>query len=201
MFEVDSPGSQLQKRAAVARLFPSAVAGKGDPAGEAGLRFVAQDFEHEPIDSLPDALRREGLDNKKPTFVLLEGARVLRRNAYSTNLTNLEGVVEYLTPEAVDATVRVARKLGGARSRLVVEYVQPSTFRVSWLHRATVFAWFRTAGESFRFMGWEAGALDGYLAARGWKLLSNESTLEAAARLNARPVKRVVTHIGVAEAV
>ena len=180
VFEVDSPGSQLQKRAAVTRLFPSAVASKGDPSSQAGLRFVAQDFEHEPVDSLPDVLRREGLDTNKPTFVLLEG------------------VVEYLTPEAVDATVRIARALGGVHSRLVVEFVRPSDHQMSRAER--FFARFDPAGEEIRFKGWDDGALGPYLAERGWKLLSSESTNEAAQRFKARPVTGVVTFVAVAEA-
>ena len=145
--QVDSPGTQLAKRAGVARFSPpgGAKPGKWD--------FEPVDFEVDtPADILPK-LRRRGLDPSQRTLVLLEG------------------VVMHLTPPAADATIRAARSLGCAGSVLVMDEVPPSAVRrVAWRPWAKLvkLLFNFTAGERFRLWGWEDDELQPYLKARGW---------------------------------
>jgi methyltransferase (TIGR00027 family) len=93
VFEVDHPDTQVVKRRVV-----------GDVLGglPAHVRFVPVDFDH---DDLAAALDRAGLVPGLRTFILWEG------------------VVSYLTPDAVDATVRWAARIAGAGSELALTYV------------------------------------------------------------------------------
>ena len=115
--------------------------------------FEPIDFEVDtPADILPK-LRRRGLDPSKRTLVLLEG------------------VVMYLTPPAADATIRAARSLGCAGSILVMDEAPPSAVkRMAWRPWAKLvkLLFCFTAGERFRFCGWEDDELQPYLKARGY---------------------------------
>jgi methyltransferase (TIGR00027 family) len=72
------------------------------------LTFIAIDFEKE---SLPQKLDKAGfLKNKRSLFIL-------------------EGVLMYLTAEAVAETLKVIRDYAGGDSRLVFDYVRDSVMR------------------------------------------------------------------------
>jgi methyltransferase (TIGR00027 family) len=63
VFEVDSPGSQNAKLAAVAH---------ARVATPPLLRFIAHDFETEGMEALPQKLHDAGLDTSAPTFTIWE---------------------------------------------------------------------------------------------------------------------------------
>jgi methyltransferase (TIGR00027 family) len=102
-----------------------------------------------------------------------------------------EGVASYLTPQAVDATVRWARSVSGPGSHLVLTYVHRGVIdeTVQFPHAA---AWVRSvarAGEPFVF-GFEPAELPVYLNRRGWDLAADVSTTEALVRYGL-PSRRV----------
>jgi len=90
VFEVDHPDTQAVKRRVVERAFD------GLPDH---VRLAPIDFDHEPLGKVLDAA---GLIRGRATFTIWEG------------------VVSYLTPEAVDATVRWASAASGTGSELVM---------------------------------------------------------------------------------
>ena len=113
VFEVDHPDTQAWKRA---RLRTAGI----DPP--AALRFVATDFEREP---LIDALARGGLDTHAPTYVAWLGVTIyLTRDAIHRTLAALatlapgSGVVfEYTIPaDSLPAPARPARAAMAARA-------------------------------------------------------------------------------------
>jgi methyltransferase (TIGR00027 family) len=95
VFEVDHPASQAHKRARIAAM-PS-----GAPLCARDVRFVGVDFER---DSLIERLAAAGHDRAQPTVFLCEG------------------VIMYLTAEAVDATLRALATLAAAGSLLALSY-------------------------------------------------------------------------------
>ena len=96
VFEVDHPASQAWKRARVAELGIEAPA---------GLRYAPIDFERE---TLPEGLRRAGVDPGAPVFF------------------SLLGVTQYLSPEAMQRTLRDVAGFGAAGSALVLEFIAPA---------------------------------------------------------------------------
>lgn len=128
-FEVDSPGSQRAKRAALRRA--------GLSAGSARVAFVELDFEAHAAAALPaalsDALRAAGLDA-------------------TSSLTVWEGVLVYLPREAADATLQALRLCGGPGSQLALTYQEPA--REGRTRRGFAHALVRLlaarAGEQFR---------------------------------------------------
>ena len=158
VFEVDHPDTQAVKR----RVLTGAL-------GQlpAHVRFVAVDFDH---DYLVTALDRAGFRAGRPTFVLWEG------------------VASYLTPEAVDATVRWAHDATGEHSELAFTYVHRGLIdgTVTFPHAE---AWVRSvaeAGEPF-VSGFDPAELPAYLEARGWEPLEDLSTTEALVRRGLDP--------------
>ncbi|MDT7743460.1 MAG: hypothetical protein QOE59_2538 [Actinomycetota bacterium] len=153
VFEVDHPDTQAVKREVLARTLGRLPAHVG---------FVAVDFDH---DDLGVALDRAGFRTGRPTFVLWEG------------------VASYLTPEAVDTTVRWARDAAGEPSELAFTYVHRGLIdgTVPFPHAE---AWVRSvaeAGKPFVF-GFDPGELPDYLDERGWTLFEDISTTEALTR-------------------
>jgi methyltransferase (TIGR00027 family) len=153
VFEVDHPDTQTVKRATLTRVLG---------ALPRHVTFVAVDFDR---DDLGAVLDRAGFHTGRPTFVLWEG------------------VASYLTPRAVDATVRWSREASGAGSELAFTYVHRGLVdgTVDFPHAA---AWTRSvadAGEPFVF-GFEPAELPGYLRDRGWALTEDISTTEALTR-------------------
>lgn len=154
VFEVDHPATQAAKRRLVAaRLRPERLA---------HVRFVPADLLHDDLDT---ELSRAGFRHGVPTVVIWEG------------------VTNYLTAGAVDATLRFLAGATGAGSRIIFTYVDRAVLDGSrrfdglaeW--RAAV----RDAGEPWTF-GFDPAELPGYLAERGLTLTTDLSTREAAAR-------------------
>lgn len=158
VFEVDHPDTQVVKRRVLARVLGQLPA---------HVEFVAVDFAR---DDLSAALDRAGFVAGCATFVLWEG------------------VASYLTPDAVDATVRWAHDATGEGSELAFTYVHRGLIdgTVRFPHAE---AWVRSvadAGEPFVF-GFDPAELPTYLKARGWALLEDISTTEALARQGLDP--------------
>lgn len=153
VFEVDHPATQGHKRAVLERL------GAHSPA-----RYLTWNFERAPMAELPAALAAAGLDPSAPTFTIWEG------------------VTMYLTPAAIDASLRAIRAYSPAGSQLAMTYFAKQRFeRPSLLVRAAqlVVAQF---GEPWRF-GWEPEELPRYLAERGFALSFDRSLAELAREL------------------
>jgi len=152
VFEVDHPDTQSVKRQVLERRF-----GALPPH----VTFVAVDFDREP---LAPAVATAGLQAGQRTFTIWEG------------------VASYLTPAAVDTTVRWTGDVAGPGSELVLTYVNREL-----IERTREFpnadAWVRSverAGEPFVF-GFTPDELVGYLAVRGWTLVDDLATPEALA--------------------
>ena len=154
-FEVDHPSTQARKVGPIATTFGRIPA---------NVRFVAVDFE---ADDLGAKLADAGLDPEAPTFFIWEG------------------VLGYLEPEAIDATLGWIAATGARGSRVVFTYIDESAVSLDAWDESWVQAVGR-AGEPFRTALDPAGLSD-FLAARGLRLLSDESTAEAAARYGLRP--------------
>lgn len=150
-FEVDHPVTQAAKREALARA-----------TGElpATVHFVAVNFER---DSLAEALDRAGLRRGIGTCIVWEG------------------VFSYLTPEAIDATLRWTVQVSGPGSRLILTYIDAEALRPTGRTPAWIAAVER-AGEPFA-TGLDPEEAAGFFADRGLRLVSDESTRESAASL------------------
>jgi len=152
VFEVDLPSTQAVKRRVVEQLF-----GETPPH----VRFVPVDFDR---DDLVAAMAAAGLATGRRTYTICEG------------------VLAYLTPQAVDVTLRWASAISGPGSEIAFTYVHRGL-----LDRTRRFAYarpwvesVRRAGEPFVF-GLDPGTLTDYLAERGWRHLDDLSTTEALA--------------------
>jgi methyltransferase (TIGR00027 family) len=153
VFEVDHPATQEKKRAAV-----------GGDAAAAKVVFVPWDFEREPLSDLPARLAAEGHDARAPT------------------MTISEGVLMYLTSEAVDATFSCVKSYTAAGSPVAFTYFDRALVidrsRDALGERAAV----RLIGEPFRF-GFDPSAVPAWLEARGFRLERDESCGTAARKL------------------
>ena len=174
VFEVDHPDTQAVKRRRLA----------------AKLRSLPRNVLYVPVDFLRDDFGRclvdAGYSAEVPTFFVWEG------------------VTNYLTAEAVDATLRWIAASSPNTSRLSFTYVdrglldgtEPFPGSEGWV--ATV----ERAGEPFTF-GLDPAELEHYLSARGMRLLSDESTAEVHDRLGARaaggPRPPAFYHVALAE--
>ena len=125
--------------------------------------YLAWDFETQPMDDLPAALAAAGHDPAAPT------------------LTIWEGVTMYLTEPAIDASLRAIASWSAAGSELAMTYMTRARLHSSLAMRA-VRAVVQRLGEPFRF-GWDPDQLPAYLATRGFTLVSDVSTTEAAREL------------------
>ncbi|MFB9235861.1 class I SAM-dependent methyltransferase [Plantactinospora siamensis] len=124
------------------------------------IRYVPVDFEHDDLRARLDAA---GFEASAPTAVVWEG------------------VTNYLTAEAVDATLAVVHELIGAEGLLVMTYVDarvladPARFpeAARWMRAVA------RAGEPWTF-GLHPDKTPGFLAARGFRLRADMSTQDAA---------------------
>jgi len=144
IFEIDHPNTSHLKRQHVETLLGNLPR---------HVTFVAADFNRE---RLGDVLRGAGVDFTRPVFFVWEG------------------VSQYLTAEAVDATFRdVATSAAG--SKLLFTYVHRDAIAgrtdaydgMAAIHQAV-----NDAAEPWTF-GFEPGELPDYLAARGYRLISD----------------------------
>jgi methyltransferase (TIGR00027 family) len=155
LFEVDHPSTQTAKRQRLlARCSPL----------PANVRFVPVDFEKDDLETM---LRHAGFDTTVATVAVWEG------------------VVSYLTPAAVDQNFRTLARIlaykGAQGSQLIFSYVHQGAldgsvaFREARRWKSSV----RSSGEPFIF-GFDPAALADYLRPRGFALVSDVSTAEAA---------------------
>jgi methyltransferase (TIGR00027 family) len=154
-FEVDHPATQAFKRTRLRRAAPRGA--------DARVRFVAVNFEH---DDLARVLLDAGYEVRVPSVFLWEG------------------VTNYLTPPAVDGTLAAIRRLTCPGSVLLFTYVvraaldpDPVAFPEAKRWMAAV----RKRGEPWIF-GVEPSSLQGFLRDRGFALVDDTSTAEAARR-------------------
>jgi methyltransferase (TIGR00027 family) len=133
-------------------------------AAPASVRYVSWDFEARPMRELPSALAAAGHDAARPS------------------LTIWEGVTMYLTPDAIDASVRAVRAYSGTGSQLAITYFTRDMLEKPSAIRTMMSVVVAQAGEPFRF-GWHPGELPGWLAARGFALDRDLSIGEEARRL------------------
>jgi methyltransferase (TIGR00027 family) len=153
VFEVDHPDTQAAKRERVRRRL-----------GEqpAHVSYVRVDFDRQDVGT---QLAGAGFQPGARTFFVLEG------------------VISYLTADAVDATFRFVAAAGGPGSEIAFTYLHRGVIDGS--HRPPgsrqAEARVSTAGEPWRF-GFDPDELPGYVSARGLELLEDVSPAEAAPR-------------------
>lgn len=144
VFEVDHPATQARKRAGLARQLDSLPP---------NLRFVPLDFDRE---KLPEALARAGYEPHARTFFIWEG------------------VISYLTAEAVDETLRFVARSSAPASRIVFTYLHRGVLDGSARFEGSdaLIAWVRARKEPFTF-GFDPAHLGEELAARGLRLVED----------------------------
>ncbi|MHB8420405.1 MAG: class I SAM-dependent methyltransferase [Myxococcales bacterium] len=151
VFEVDHPATQARKRKLLAEA--------GAPPAE--VAFLAWNFEQQPLEALPAALRALGHDPSKRT------------------LTIWEGVTNYLSAEAIDATVGTVRGYCAPGSLLGFTYADRSTIEHprgwerldQWL--------IARRGEPLR-SGFDPAELPAWLRGRGFALQTDQSLADLA---------------------
>ena len=137
VFEVDHPSTSASKRTIVETVLASAPR---------HVRFVPIDFNSQP---LPSTMKAAGYDPDQRTLFIWEG------------------VTNYLTEDAVDATLRwCARAAGG--SQVVFTYIHRSVLDSPESFHGTrkLFATLNAAGERWTF-GLDPSSLSPFLAERG----------------------------------
>jgi methyltransferase (TIGR00027 family) len=125
--------------------------------------YLPFDFERDALTELPARLHADGLDPAQPT------------------LTIWEGVTMYLSEPAIDATMSAVRALG-RDSRLAMTYIDKRALQRRPTEVALSARIVARVGEPWRF-GWHPAELPKWLAARGFRLASDESDTDLAARL------------------
>ena len=154
VFEVDHPATQGHKRRVL-----------GDaPADGCITRHVPWDFESRPMSALPAALAGAGHDAAAPT------------------LTIWEGVTMYLTPAAIDASVRAVRAYSAAGSQLAMTYFTRDMIDRPNPAVRLLSAIVASGGEPFRF-GWDRAELPSWLGERGFEQSRDVSIADEARRL------------------
>lgn len=153
VFEVDHPATQAKKRALMER-----------ETARARVVFVPWDFEREPLDRLRARL---GLDGHE---------------ARAATMTISEGVLPYLTDEAVEATFAAVRSYAGPGSLFTFTYFDRVLLRERAGDARVVRLAVRLMGEPFRH-GFDPEALPRWLAERGFTLARDESASALALRM------------------
>lgn len=125
--------------------------------------YVPFDFERDPLASLPARLHAEGLDARAPV------------------LTIWEGVTMYLGEPAIDATLKAVRGLSDD-SRLALTYIDRRALARKSREVALSARIVARVGEPWRF-GWHPSEFPGWVAARGFTVVADESDADLAARL------------------
>jgi methyltransferase (TIGR00027 family) len=152
VFEIDHPATQANKRR---------LAGPGS-AGDA-TTFVAWDFERDPPGALPQRLGDAGYCRDSPGCVVWEGVTMYLSEA--ANAATFAMLADLLAPGSAVAFTYFAKDLlaaPGWRDRLMRQFVARH-------------------GEPWIF-GWEPEQLPAWLAARGFALEHDDSTVTLAAR-------------------
>jgi methyltransferase (TIGR00027 family) len=162
VFEVDHPATQGHKQATLARL-----------GIDAPVHYVTWDFETRPLDELGDALVDAGHDPSRPT------------------LTIWEGVTMYLTETAIDASLRAIADWSSPGSMLAMNYFSKERLTTPSLVTRVIRAAVATVGEPFKW-GTSPDELVPFLEERGWNVLDDISTQEAADKLMPADLARAV---------
>jgi methyltransferase (TIGR00027 family) len=152
IFEVDHPDTSAAKRRAIA-------ARLGSPP--AHVRYTAVDFDR---GSLEAAMSAAGLDLRRRVFFLWEG------------------VTNYLTEPAIDATMRYMAQ-AAAGSQVLFTYVHSDALNgaATFGDMTQLQATLHRAGEPWTF-GFDPAELPRYLAARGLRLAADVGSVEYRAR-------------------
>lgn len=148
VFEVDHPATQRRKRRLV-----------GDAA-----RFLAFDFERDPLAALPQRLGDLGWRRHEAGCVVLEG------------------VTMYLTPEANAATFAMLADLLAPGSVIAFTYFAPGMFTARGFGAVMMRQLVARHGEPW-VSGWDPEEMGPWLAARGFALEQDVSTVEVADRV------------------
>lgn len=135
VYEVDHPSTQSEKRARF--------------GGDHPARFLAWDFERDPLTALPARLASLGHDPSRPTFTLWEG------------------VTMYLTREAIAATLDAVRAYSAEGSALAFNYIDRGFIEHPGALGTLTATAVRALGEPFRG-GFTADEMRAMLAAHGF---------------------------------
>ena len=150
VFELDQPPTQERKKERLV---------KRDGVLPENVTYVPFDLLEEGVGA---PLERAGFESgKKSVFIW-------------------EGVLSYLTPEAVDATLAWVTATGAPGSRLVFTYVDVALLRANGEDEPPWSAQVAKVGEPFRY-GLDPGLMDDFLGSRGLKPIWDVSTREAIA--------------------
>lgn len=153
VFEVDHPATQAKKRALMDREPPSAR-----------VVFVPWDFEREPLDRLRARLGLDGHDARAAT------------------MTISEGVLPYLTDEAIEATFAAVAHYSAPGSLFTFTYFDRALLTERATDARGVRLAVRLMGEPFRH-GFDPAALPSWLEQRGFTLARDETASALAARM------------------
>jgi methyltransferase (TIGR00027 family) len=158
VIEVDHPDTQQAKRRHLQHFF-------GNLPDH--VRFAPLDFNHQRLEEIVPA---SGLDEKRSTFYLWEG------------------VTNYLTAPAVEATFRAMRRLASS-SQVLFTYVHSAVLdpKASFPGKDRLRKTLQRAGEVWTF-GFNPAELKDYLDRRGFRLVEDIGSVEYRTRyLGAHP--------------
>jgi methyltransferase (TIGR00027 family) len=171
VFEIDHPATQAKKRQLVesgtegvspASPRQRAARPRSQDVGDAAT-FVAWDFEHDPLERLPQRLRDLGYRRDERGCVVWEGVTMYLSEA--ANAATFAMLADLLAPSSIVAFTYFAKELLAAtswRDRLMRQFVARH-------------------GEPWIF-GWEPEQLPAWLAARGFALEHDDSIMALAAQ-------------------
>jgi methyltransferase (TIGR00027 family) len=156
VFEVDHPATQKVKRERLDTVLGLSSSGH--------IHYVPMNFE---TDSLEHELLNAGYDKGQRAVVVWEG------------------VVSYLSSDAVNEVFCTLARLLAQGSRVIFTYVDKRaiTGDVRFAKAQRTNTWVRLRGEPFIF-GFDPPELNDYLKSRGFELRSDRSTAEAAIYFN-----------------
>ncbi|MDD5686769.1 MAG: SAM-dependent methyltransferase [Elusimicrobia bacterium] len=141
VFEVDHPATQNSKRRFLKELGMSS----------SNVRYIQWDFERNEISLLGNVLKNSGFDKNKKTLIIWEG------------------VIMYLTEQAVSNTLQVLSNLMSKDSLLVFEYFQKESIKKENPISRLISKIGVQKQEPFKF-GWQPEELPGWFENRGFKI-------------------------------
>jgi methyltransferase (TIGR00027 family) len=167
VFEIDHPDTQARKRAIL------------DDAGadQSRVVYLPWDFEKQATRDLPSALAASGHDSSRKT------------------LTIWEGVTMYLTPEAIESTIRSVHAYQSVGSPFAFSYFDRKLIERPRARDRAMAMLVSRIGEPFRF-GWDPEELPSWIEERGFRLRSDRSDAQLSAELLAPRWQRFVAHGG-----
>ena len=149
VFEVDHPTTQAWKMKRVKRLF------RNIPAH---VTFVAVDFDMQKLD---EVIKKTGFDPEAKTLIIWEG------------------VSQYITAEAVDATFRYLLSVATPESRIIFTYINRGIIegKVNFEGYLPLLVHHERLGEPWIF-GIDPDNISSYLSERGFRLLTQAGASE-----------------------